>query len=76
MGIQEDQELSKLEVERQRFMLEMDKSFQPLHSKVQRVETALRVIEVLNGGYVADKILKDEATNLAAKVLTRELKDF
>jgi hypothetical protein len=44
--------------------------------KVDKIGTAIMVINSLKDGFVASKKLKDEATDLAAQVLVRELKDF
>lgn len=76
MGAKEDEELIQLEVERQKLELEFQKVNNPLQSKLTKIDTALRVIDVLSKGYVANKSFKDKATDLAAEVLARELKDF
>ena len=44
--------------------------------KIDNINTALSVINTMRDGFVANKKLKDEVTDLAANVLIRELKEF
>lgn len=76
MGAQQEEELAKFEVKRQELELRFMEENNPLQTKLTKIDTALRVIDVLSKGYVANKDFKDKATNLAAEVLGRELKDF
>lgn len=66
------EQLWDIELQERRFNL----SYQKIARKHEKIDMMLKVISTLSQGFVADKKLKDDALDKAAKVLNKELETY